>query len=73
MELLGKSLNELFNQMNRRFSLQTVCILANDMIRLIEYVHEHSVLHRDIKPDNFMMGRGDKEDILYLIDFGLAC
>ena len=72
MELLGKSLNELFNQMNRRFSLQTVCILANDMIRLIEYVHEHSVLHRDIKPDNFMMGRGDKEDILYLIDFGLA-
>lgn len=72
MELLGKSLNELFNKMNRKFSLQTVCILANDMIRLIEYVHEHSILHRDIKPDNFMMGRGDKEDILYLIDFGLA-
>lgn len=72
MELLGKSLNELFNQMNRRFSLQTVCVIANDMIHLIEYVHEHKVLHRDIKPDNFMMGRGDKEDVLYLIDFGLA-
>lgn len=72
MELLGKSLNELFNQMNHKFSLQTVCVLANDMIHLIEYVHEHKVLHRDIKPDNFMMGRGDKEDVLYLIDFGLA-
>ena len=58
MELLGKSLNELFNQMNRRFSLQTVCVLANDMIHLIEYVHERQVLQPDIKPDNFMMGRG---------------
>lgn len=72
MELLGKSLSDLFSHMQKRFSLETVCILANDMIRLIEYVHEKKILHRDIKPDNFMMGRGDKEDTLYLIDFGLA-
>ena len=35
-------------------------------------MHENSFLHRDIKPDNFLMGLGSLETILYVIDFGLA-
>jgi serine/threonine protein kinase len=35
-------------------------------------MHENSFLHRDIKPDNFLMGLGSKEKTLYVIDFGLA-
>ena len=72
MELLGKSLGEIFQNQNKKFSLKTICVLGVDMIKLIEHVHEKQYLHRDIKPDNFVMGREKYKDVLYLIDFGLA-
>ena len=72
MEQLGKSLNQLFISQNRRFSLKTVCILGIDMLKIIQHVHSKNQIHRDIKPDNFMIGRDNTRDTLYLIDFGLA-
>lgn len=41
-------------------------------INRIEYVHSKSFLHRDIKPDNFLMGLGRRANQVYIIDFGLA-
>lgn len=72
MDLLGPSLEDLFNFCKRRFSLKTVLMLADQMIRLIQYVHSKSFIHRDIKPDNFLMGIGKHCNRLFLIDFGLA-
>jgi len=37
-----------------------------------EYLHINHFIHRDIKPDNYLIGRGQKSNIVYLIDFGLA-
>ncbi|AQK63951.1 hypothetical protein ZEAMMB73_Zm00001d013606 [Zea mays] len=41
-------------------------------INRVEFVHSKSLLHRDIKPDNFLMGLGKRENQVYVIDFGLA-
>uniref|UniRef100_A0A8C5WEL2 non-specific serine/threonine protein kinase n=1 Tax=Leptobrachium leishanense TaxID=445787 RepID=A0A8C5WEL2_9ANUR len=100
MELLGPSLEDLFNFCSRKFSLKTVLLLADQMCKLptlstgchiqipdtndagflkveaqisrIEYIHSKNFIHRDVKPDNFLMGLGKKGNLVYIIDFGLA-
>ncbi|KAF8049817.1 hypothetical protein N665_2112s0002 [Sinapis alba] len=47
-------------------------MLADQMINRIEFVDQKSFLHRDIKPDNFLMGLGRRGNQVYIIDFGLA-
>ena len=71
MELLGQSLDNLFIKL-RQFSVKTTAILGYQIIKILKYIHDRHIIHRDIKPDNFAMGRNELNDILYLIDFGLA-
>ncbi|XP_022740059.1 casein kinase 1-like protein 10 isoform X2 [Durio zibethinus] len=72
IDLLGPSLEDLFNYCNRKFSLKTVLMLADQIINRVEYMHTRGFLHRDIKPDNFLMGLGRKANQVYVIDYGLA-
>lgn len=72
MDKLGCSLEELFQKCGRTFSLKTVLMLADQMIQRVEYIHSRLYLHRDIKPDNFLMGTGKRQHYVFTVDFGLT-
>ena len=72
MELLGKSLEDLFQDQKKKFSIKTVSMLGIQMLERIEFIHNKFIIHRDIKPDNFVMGLDKKNYIVYILDFGLS-
>lgn len=69
MDCLGNSLENLFELCNRKFTLKTTIQIAIQMLQRISYCHEKSFIHRDIKPDNFLI---DNNNLIHLVDFGLA-
>ncbi|KAJ7431684.1 kinase-like protein [Mycena galericulata] len=72
LDLLGPSLEDLFDRCNRKFSLKTVLLLADQLISAIEYIHSCNFIHRDVKPENLLMGLGNRRNQVHVIDFGLA-
>ncbi|EAY17071.1 CK1 family protein kinase [Trichomonas vaginalis G3] len=72
IDLLEKSLEDHLNDGKNKFSLKTTLMLADQMISAVEFIHNKNYIHRDIKPDNFVMGTGKNSNKVYVIDFGLS-
>ena len=63
IDLLGPSLEDLFNYCGKKFSLKTVLMLADQMLHRLEYMHSRSYIHGDVKPHNFLIGTGSRKVI----------
>lgn len=72
MELLGKSLDVIFDECNKKIDIGTVMKIAIAIIDNLEKIHNVGIIHRDIKPNNFMFGMDDKQNDLFVMDFGLS-
>jgi casein kinase 1 len=72
MESLSRSLEDRTHQCKGRFTVKTTVLVAEQLLRRVEYLHSKGIVHRDIKPENFMWGVKDKVHHLYMIDFGLS-
>ncbi|KAI0783584.1 kinase-like domain-containing protein [Abortiporus biennis] len=74
IDLLGPNLEDLFDMCGRKFSIKTVCMAAKQMVTRVQAIHDKSLIYRDIKPDNFLIGvPGSKNaNTIHIIDFGMA-
>jgi casein kinase 1 len=101
IDLLGPSLEDLFDMCGRKFSIKTVVMTAKQMVRCralvlslrerlanwisynrglilqltrVQTIHEKNLIYRDIKPDNFLIGRPNTKtaNTIHVVDFGMA-
>ena len=72
MDYLGPSLDDLFEFCGNKFSIKTVLMIAIQVLNRIEYLHTKGYIHRDIKPDNFLIGTAKYKSRIYMIDLGLC-
>ena len=71
MQLMDKSLEDIL-RIRKTFSIKTTSMVIFQLIGVLHFIHDKNIIHRDVKPDNCVMGSAELNENLYLIDFGLA-
>ena len=71
-DLLDHSLDYYFFSCNCQFTLLTTLMLGDQMLSIIESIHNKNIIHRNIKPSNFLMGKGLRKHEVFISSFYLA-
>ena len=71
ISLLGRDIGS-YVKIFKKFSLKTVVCLMDQLISLLQHMHNRNLIHRDIKPENMALGRGDQNGFVHLLDFGIS-
>lgn len=69
-DIFGPSLDQLLKYCNGTFSLKTVLLIADQILDRIEWIHSKGLVYNNIDPTNFVVGLGEKQDKIFVIDFG---
>lgn len=68
---LGRSLREIQKKYTT-FPIKLTFQIGERILDLLKSIHELGVIHRDVKPDNFLLGLYDNISQIYIIDFGFC-
>jgi len=71
INLLGESLQQLKDK-STVFSLKLTLQIGIQILYLLKTIHNKGLVHRDIKPDNFLIGLHTLSNQIHLIDFGFC-
>jgi len=69
---LGNNVDRLKEKCGGRLTLKTVLIVGLQILERIKYLHDNGIVHGDIKPNNFIVGKGKLRHKIYLADFELC-
>jgi serine/threonine protein kinase len=71
MDLVGPSLERLFQHLERSMALENIVGWGLQVLKCVEHIHARGFVHRDVRPDVFMVGRLDLETV-YVAGLALA-
>ena len=72
LDLLGPNVAELMEKLGTKLSLKTVLMIADQLLTILQIIHQKNYIHCDIKPENLVIGHRKQARFIYLIDYGLA-
>lgn len=72
MRILGRSIQSVFERSRRNLSMDSVIAIGLRILSHLEFMHNRGMIHRDIKPQNILLGADSTDCQIYLIDFGLS-
>ena len=70
--LLGQSLSQLFNKYYGNFKIKDITMIAIQILERIKFIHSQNILYCDINPNNFSIGIGRFQNIIYMTNFNYA-
>ncbi|KAG2335259.1 kinase-like protein [Suillus weaverae] len=72
LDCLGQSLESVFKTYQHSFSHNTIVFIAHQLVCRLQYIHSKHFIHRDLKPDNILIGTGKDAHKIYPVDFGIS-